>query len=187
MDVHISLLALFCIFFYVGLFTIGGGLVAITLMQQVIVEKYHLVTPELFFNMVAVSESTPGPMGINMATYVGTQLYGIPGSIIATCGTVLPSLIVIVIIAKFFSNFHEKPLVKAAFSCLRPCVTGVIAIALAKIFILALINPNALNLLQVFDIKTLCFYILCCTMLFALKWHPIIPVILGAIFGILFL
>ena len=87
-----TILQLFCTFFYIGLFTIGGGVVALTLMQQTIVEP-GLIDSETFYNMVAISESTPGPLGINMATYIGYNLYGIPGGVIATIGEVLPSLI----------------------------------------------------------------------------------------------
>ena len=88
-----SLFELFCTFFYIGLFTIGGGIVAITLMQQTIVQR-GLITEDQFYNMVAISESTPGPLGTNMATYIGYNLYGIPGGIITTIGEVLPSLII---------------------------------------------------------------------------------------------
>ena len=94
---------LFYIFFYVGLFTIGGGLVAITLMQQTIVERGY-ISPESFYNMVAISESTPGPIGMNMATYIGYEFYGIPGAIITTIGQALPSIVVILLIAFVLSG-----------------------------------------------------------------------------------
>ena len=71
-----NLFFLFLIFFYIGLFAIGGGLVAATFMQQVLVEKYALISAEKFYSMLAISESTPGPIGINLATYIGTELYG---------------------------------------------------------------------------------------------------------------
>ena len=116
---------LFCIFFYVGLFTIGGGLVAITLMQQTIVERGY-ISPESFYNMVAISESTPGPIGMNMATYIGYEFYGIPGAIITTIGQALPSIVVILLIAfllsgkttgkKHFQNFKACNL-RTYFSC----------------------------------------------------------------------
>src|SRR5574344_463442 len=131
-----SLLELFGIFFYVGLFTSGGGQVAITLMQQVFFER-GLITAERFYNMVAISESTPGPIGINMATYVGYEMYGIPGGIIATIGNVLPSLVVIVVIARYFGKFPEKPLVKAAFFGLRAGTTGMIAVAAFQVILVA--------------------------------------------------
>ena len=111
-----SMLMLFFVFFYVGLFAIGGGLVAASFMRQALVEQYGLITDEKFYSMLAISESTPGPLGINIATYIGTELHGIPGGIIATFGEVLPSIIIIILIARFFSKFQEKPLVKSIFS-----------------------------------------------------------------------
>ena len=109
-----SLIGLFFLFMYIGLCTIGGGLVAITLMQQELIPR-GLISSEDFFAMVAISESTPGPMGINMATYIGYELYGVLGSVVLTTGIVLPSLVVIVLIARFASSFQEKPLVKKSF------------------------------------------------------------------------
>ena len=195
MESDISLFSLFCIFFYVGLFTIGGGLVAITLMQQVIVEKYHLISTEMFYNMVAVSESTPGPMGVNMATYIGTQMFGPVGGLVTTFGEVLPSLIIIMLIARFFGKFHDKPLVKAAFSGLRPATTGIIAVAAAQIFVVALlIVPSSWKdllsfngIAGFFNWQSVFFYVIGIILLFKTKIHPLFVVVLGAVFGILFL
>lgn len=190
----ISLFELFAIFFYVGLFTIGGGLVAITLMEQTIVAR-GLISPEQFYNMVAVSESTPGPIGINMATYVGTSLFGVKGGIIATAGQVLPSLLSILIIARFLSKFHNNNLVQSAFTCLRPAATGLIAVASANIFLLALVNvpPNIRALYNLsawktlFNWESLSFYLLAFGLLRTFKLHPIALISLGALFGIVFL
>ena len=77
-----GLFCLIAVFFYVGLITIGGGQVAITIMQQVLVDQFKLLSIDKFFNMVAISESTPGPIGINIATYVGTELYGVFGGLL---------------------------------------------------------------------------------------------------------
>ncbi|MDD6653703.1 MAG: chromate transporter, partial [Treponema sp.] len=104
---EISLLELFLTFFYIGLFTIGGGLVAITLMQQTIVEKGFISVDE-FYNMIAISESTPGPVGVNMATFLGYKFYGPLGAILASIAEVLPSLICILIIARFILKFREN-------------------------------------------------------------------------------
>ena len=189
----VSLPFLFFIFAYVGLITIGGGLVAITVMQQVLVDNFALVPRELFFNMVAISESTPGPMGINMATYVGTELYGVGGGIITTCGEVLPSIICILIIAKFFSKFQEKPVVKNAFSTLRPAVTGIIAVAAAKIFVLSILRlpqsvselAHAATWLNLVNLPHAAFYIAACFILFKTKIHPLVEVLAGAVFGVI--
>jgi chromate transporter len=191
----IGLFCLIGIFFYIGLITIGGGQVGITVMQQVLVEQFHLIDDAFFFNMVAISESTPGPIGINIATYIGTELYGVWGGFFSTFGEVLPSLICIILIAKFFGTFSEKKGVKAAFSTLRPAVSGVIAVAAAKIVILALFvvhegflftSPETWNSnLHIYGASML-FYLLSLLVLFKTKLHPVFLVAAGAVFGVFF-
>ncbi|MGN0740953.1 MAG: chromate transporter [Treponema sp.] len=192
-----SLLELFFIFFYIGLFTIGGGLVAITLMKQLIVDR-GLISSELFVNMIAISESTPGPIGVNMATYIGNQFYGVLGGCVTTLGEILPSIICILIIAKLFTKFQEKPLVKAAFSTLRPATSGLILVAALQVFEVALLNIN-LNLssissisklpsfAEIFKWKQVVFYLISVALLFLTKISPIALIFAGAVFGILFL
>jgi chromate transporter len=191
----VGLLCLVAVFFYVGLITIGGGQVGITVMQQVLVDQFHLLDDAFFFNMVAISESTPGPIGINIATYIGTELYGVWGGFFSTLGEVLPSLICIVLIAKFFGSFAEKKGVKAAFSTLRPAVSGVVAVAAVRIVILALFivreglllsSPSTWNEnLQIYGVSAI-FYLLCLLLLFRTKIHPVFLVAAGALFGVIF-
>ncbi|MBO5136893.1 MAG: chromate transporter [Spirochaetaceae bacterium] len=185
-----SLLQLMFVFFYVGLFTIGGGLVAISLMYEPIVGG-GLINSEDFYNMVAISESTPGPIGINMATYIGYELYGPWGGIATTAATVLPSLIIIMLIAKFFSSFHDKPLVKAAFTGLRPTVTGMILVAAVQVFEIAILKgsptPESTSWYNVFNIPALIFYIATTLTLLRTKLHPIIVIAAGAVFGVILL
>ncbi len=185
-----SLLELFATFFYVGLFTIGGGQVAITLMQQIFLEK-NLITPERFYNMVAISESTPGPIGINMATYIGCNFYGFWGGCLTTLGTVLPSLIIIMIIASFFAKVQEKPLVKAAFTGLRPAVTGLVAVAAWQVFKTALLNLVLYSetgiFLDLFSPASLIMYAVFLLIFFTTKLHPVILVLAGALAGIVLL
>ncbi len=191
----IGLLCLVAVFFYVGLITIGGGQVGITVMQQVLVDQFHLIDDSFFFNMVAISESTPGPIGINIATYIGTELYGIWGGFFSTLGEVLPSLICIVLIVKFFGSFAEKKGVKAAFSTLRPSVSGVVAVAAVRIVILALFivreglllsSPSTWNAnIQIYGVSAI-FYLLCLLLLFRTKIHPVFLVAAGALFGVIF-
>lgn len=186
-----SLVQLFFIFMYIGLFAIGGGLVGATFVQQTLVERFGIISSEKFFSMLAISESTPGPIGINLATYVGTELYGPVGGIICTIGEVLPSLVIIMIIAKLFSNFQNKPLVKSAFLGLRPATTGMILVALIQVFLITILNIQ--GFLVSWDIKELfvwpscVLYILCLIILFRTKLHPVVIIMLGAIFGVLFL
>ena len=191
---EVSLIELFFIFFSVGLFTIGGGLVAITLMEETIVSR-GLISPEQFYNMVAISESTPGPIGVNMATYIGYNLHGISGAIITSIGEILPSLICILIIAKFLKSFQQKPIVQSVFSVLRPATTGLIFVAAVQIFLIALVNvPSDFSVFKevsgwtnLFNWKSLYFYVIAVFVLFKIKVHPILLLAAGAVFGILFL
>ena len=186
-----SLLMLCFTFFYIGLFTIGGGVVAITLMQQAIVEK-GLISSDQFYNMIAISESTPGPIGINMATYIGYNLYGIPGAILTSVCEALPSLIIILIVARFLQKFHENQFVKGSLAFLRPVTTGLILVPVVQIFIFTLINvPEQWKILltldgwkDLFEWISLAFYALCVFLLLKFKCHPIIIIVLGAIFGV---
>lgn len=189
-----SLFALFCIFFYIGLFTIGGGVVALTLMQQTIVAK-GIISEEMFYNMVAISESTPGPLGTNMATYIGYNLYGVLGGIVATLGEVMPSLIIIMIIAKFLQKFNQSPFVKGSLAFLRPVTTGLILVPALQMFIFSVVNvPDGFAVLKtlegwkgLFDWVNFAAYSVFAVLLFKFKIHPILLICLGAVFGILFL
>ena len=193
MNSDVSLLWLFCTFFYIGLFTIGGGLVAISLMQQSIVEK-GLITTEQFYNMIAISESTPGPVGVNMATFLGYEFYGIPGAIITSIAEVLPSLICILIIARFILKFRENKCVQTVFSYLRPAATGMIFVIAVNMFsnVLLYVPEDLRTLLTLSGIRSLFNWMSISLFLFffylrnKFKLHPFFIVVLGACAGILF-
>ena len=112
---------MFLEFFKTGLFAVGGGLATIPFLREIGV-RYGWYTMSDLSTMIAVSESTPGPMGVNMASYVGFSQYGILGSIVVTLGLVLPSLIIICIIANFLEKFKEATLVQQIFAGLKPAV-----------------------------------------------------------------
>lgn len=124
----IKLLDLFFSFFKIGLFAVGGGPATIPYLMDLTQVKDWYTMKELT-NMIAISESTPGPLGINMATYAGFHTAGIIGGLVATLGLVTPSVIVIILIARFLNNFSENRYVKAAFFGIRPAVTALIAMA----------------------------------------------------------
>ena len=121
----IILLELFLTCFKVGLFTIGGGAAIIPILQQEVVAKGWITMDEVL-TYIAISESTPGPIAINMATFVGSSQAGVLGALCATLGMVLPSFIIILIIAKFFSKFAENRYVKTVLVSIRPFVVGMI-------------------------------------------------------------
>ena len=121
-------LTLFLEFFKIGLFSVGGGLATIPFLME-LAGKYDWLTHEMLTDMIAVSEATPGPIGINLATYSGFAAAGVPGALVASFSIVLPSFITISIIAKVLQKFRQNPLVDSVFSGIRPVVTGLIAAA----------------------------------------------------------
>ena len=123
-------LQLFYTFFKIGLFGFGGGYAMLSMIQGEVVTRYEWLTPQEFTDIVAISQMTPGPIGINSATYVGFTATGsVWGSIIATLAVVLPSFILMLAISKFFLKYQKHPAVEAVFSGLRPAVVGLLASA----------------------------------------------------------
>ena len=123
-----TLLLLFYEFAKVGLFAVGGGLATVPFLQSM-GEKTGWFTNTQLSTMIAVSESTPGPMGVNMATYVGYEIAGVPGAVIATLGLITPSIVAIILIAGFLQKFRQSKTVDAVFYGLRPASTALIASA----------------------------------------------------------
>lgn len=132
-------LQLFIEFFKAGLFAVGGGMATIPFLYD-ISDKTGWFTHAQLTDMIAISESTPGPIGVNMATYVGYTSAGVPGSIIATLGLITPSIIVILIIAGFLKAFKDNKYVQSAFYGLRPASTGLIAAAGLSVVTIVLLN-----------------------------------------------
>ena len=132
-------LQLFYTFFKIGLFGFGGGYAMLSMIQGEVVTRYGWLTSQEFTDIVAISQMTPGPIGINSATYVGFTATGsVWGSIIATLAVVLPSFILMLAISKFFLKYQKHPVVEAVFNGLRPAVVGLLASA-------ALVLMNAEN------------------------------------------
>ncbi len=132
---------LFYEFFKAGLFAIGGGMATLPFLYD-ISDKTGWFTHGQLADMVAISESTPGPIGVNMATYVGFTTGGIPGAVIATLGLITPSIIIILIIAGFLKSFKDSKYVKSAFYGLRPASTGLIAAAGLTVAVLVLFQKE---------------------------------------------
>lgn len=185
-----SLFGLFFLFMYIGLSTIGGGLVAVSLMQQELVSR-SIISSEQFIAMIAVSESTPGPIGINMATYIGYELYGIWGSLVLTTGIVLPSLIVIVLIARFTQSFQNAAPVKNTMYGLRAGAAGMIAAAAWNVLAVAVFTLPAFYAsrqwmgMELVDWKAaavFCLFLL--VQILFKRLHPIFLILAGAAVGL---
>ena len=178
-------LELFLTFLKIGAFTFGGGLAMLPLMQEEVLAHGWLELSEIM-DFIAVSESTPGPIAINMATYIGSETGRFLGSVCATLGTVLPSFVIILIVARCYEKFKESKIVKGCMSGLKPAVVGLIASALISAA-LTVFFPAGLTL-AVF--KDIAFYVSLVIFALALvlslkKVHPIIVICISAALGII--
>ena len=186
------LLRLFFEFFKTGLFAVGGGLATIPFLRDMGAATGWFTDADLT-TMIAVSESTPGPIGVNMATYVGYTSAGVPGAVIASLGLVTPSLIVIMIVAAFLSKFRQSKTVDAVFKGLRPASTALIASACItvalSIFIKVTMDNTAMG--HAFSVHWLSL-VLSAALFFAMrtkagkKLHPFVFIAIAAAAGIIF-
>jgi chromate transporter len=187
------LLRLFFEFFKTGLFAVGGGMATLPFLYD-IAERTGWYTTEMLADMIAISESTPGPIGVNMATYVGFVTAGYVGSIVATLGLITPEILVILLVARAMKAFRDHPLVDAGFYGLRPCSLGLIAAAGLLVVKLALFNTALYKesgvLGDLFNWKALALaaVLLVCTRgVKKLKGlHPIVFILASAVVGIVF-
>lgn len=182
------LVRLFYEFFKTGLFAIGGGLATMPFLYN-ISESTGWFSRSDLTNMIAVSESTPGPLGVNMATYVGFSVSGISGGIIATLGLVCPAVVIIIIISKFLNKFKENPYVEAVFHTIRPTSTGLIVGACWGVVEITMFYVDKFNisskLIDLFNFKSIIFALI---LFFLIKYtnkHPVIYIALSAVVGIL--
>jgi chromate transporter len=175
---------LFIEFLKIGLLAIGGGLASIPFLNELAV-KHDWFTAEELALMIAVSESTPGPLGVNMATYAGFSAAGIAGGIAATLFLVLPSVLVVLIITRFMKRFGESRTVQGMFRVLRPAAVGLIAGALFTLLTMSVTNAEtggiSLQSAALYAALTAAYAF---TELKKLNLHPIIFIIAGAAAGI---
>ena len=188
------LLTLFFEFFKTGLFAVGGGMATLPFLYDMSARHPDWFTTAQLADMIAVSESTPGPIGMNMATYVGFRTAGILGGLVSTLGLATPSVIIILIVARVLKQFRENHYVDAAFYGLRPCSVGLIAAAGLLVVKIALFDFDAYaasrSLLDLFNFKALILAAVLLVFTRAVKatkkLHPIFFILGSALVGVLF-
>lgn len=178
------LFKLFYTFFKIGLFTFGGGYAMLPLIREEVLANNWADEAELV-NFIAVSESTPGPFAVNMSTYIGTEQAGILGAFFATLGVVLPSFIIILIVARYYQKYQSSKLVTGLMSGLKPAVVGLIGAAVISIGATVLfpggittqmfLEQNIYISLGIFAVMTVLAF---------KKVHPILIIGLSAIAGV---
>ena len=182
------LLKLWWEFFKIGMFSVGGGMATLPFLYDMS-DRTGWFTYNQIADMLAVSESTPGPIGINMATYTGFTTAGFWGSLAATLGIITPGIIIVLLIVAVLEKFRKNKYVEAAFYGLRPASTGLIAAAGILVVEIALLNMDAAKFLDYFNIKAI---ILAAALLVLTRWvkptkklHPIVFIAFSAIVGVL--
>ena len=185
-------LRLFFEFFKTGLFSVGGGMATFPFLYDM-ATRTGWFTHEQLADMIAVSESTPGPIGVNMATYVGYTTGGIPGAVIATLGLATPSVVIILLIARALKAFRQSPYVDAAFYGLRPCSIGLISAAGILVVKISLMNIELFResgkVADLFNWKGI---VLAAVLVYLTRYckktkefHPIVFIAFSALIGIL--
>ncbi len=169
-------LQLFITYFKIGLFGFGGGYAMLSLIQHEVVDQYGWITQQEFTDIVAISQMTPGPIGINSATYIGyTVTDSVFGSLVATFAVCLPSFIIVLAIARVFTKFKDNQYVEDAFKGLRPATVGLIAAAA-----LLLMNPE-----NFIDYKSIIIFGASFALTMFCKVHPILMIVIAGLAGLL--
>lgn len=167
---------LWCVYLKIGLFGFGGGYTMLSLIQYEVVDKHHWLSLQEFTDVVAISQMTPGPIGINSATYIGYTVTGnVWGSVIATIAVCLPSFLLVLLISFFFARFKKNKYVAAAFTGLRPMTVGLIAAA-------ALIMMNGENFI---DYKSVLIFAAAFYLTWRYKVHPILMICMAGVAGVI--
>ena len=179
-------LQLFLTFLKIGAFTFGGGYAMLPLMQEAVL-SHEWMTEQQIIDFIAVCESTPGPIAVNMATYIGSEMGGVLGSVCATFGVVLPSFVIILAVAQFFEKFRSSKIVSGCMTGLKPATVGLIGSAVITIAA-AVFIPTGFSLAIFSEVSFyLSLAIFALTLVLAFKKvHPILIICLSAVLGILF-
>ena len=175
-------LELFVTFFKIGLFTIGGGYAMLPLIQEEVQSNGWMTAQELV-NFIAVSESTPGPFAVNVSTYVGAELAGLPGALCATLGVVLPSFLIILLVARCYAAFRSSAIVSGVMGGLRPAVIGMIAAAVVSVGATVFL-PDGVQAVSAVSLGCSLAIFGGMTVLTFKKVHPIVIILLSALLGI---
>lgn len=179
-------LQLFWSFLQIGLFSIGGGYAAMPLIQSQVVELHPWLTMTQFTDIMTIAEMTPGPIAINSATFVGIQVAGLPGALVATVGCVFPSCVIVLILAYVYYRFRGLTMVQGVLSGLRPAVVAMIASAGISIIITAFFSQGQISL-NTRDVNFISVFIFVAALFVLRKWklNPIWVMAGSGVLGVL--
>lgn len=179
-------LEMFISFLQIGLFSFGGGYAAVPLIQSQIVEKHGWLAMSEFADLVTIAEMTPGPIAVNSATFVGQRLAGFPGALVCTFGCILPSFIIVLLLAWLYFKFRSLKTLQGVLTGLRPAVVSMIAGAGCSILMLALFNADIFSF-QISDFRVIeaALFVICLFLLRKFKLNPILIIFGSGVAGTL--
>lgn len=173
---------LLIVFLQIGLFSIGGGYAIIPLIQELVVEKYAWVSQRIFTDIITISQMTPGPLAVNASTFVGLQIAGIPGAIIATFGCIISGVSISILLYRFFQRHNKSIYVLEALNGLRSASLGLIISAAATILLLTFIGTSTISVVAHVDWIAVAVF---AGSLFVLRKWKVNPILLMVLTGIL--
>lgn len=172
-------------FFLIGAFTYGGGLAMIPLLRDVAIAQMWLDNAQ-FANLIAIAQSTPGPIAINMATFIGYNELGVLGSLVASIAVVLPAFLMALIVARFLQHFNDEPVVKATMIGLKAAVIGLLITAICQVALVSLYADygSLSSLTKGLDVKAILLFTAFMWLIYKYKKHPIVYIALAGVLGI---
>ena len=173
-------LQLFWAFFQIGLFSFGGGYAALPLISQQVISTYHWISQNTFTDLITISQMTPGPIAVNSSTFVGQYVAHLPGALIATLGCILPSCIIVTVLAKLYLKYRSMDMLQGVLCSLRPAVVAMIASAGILILMTAFWGSNTITFTGTKWVMVLIFAI-CVVILRKTKMNPIWVMVLAGV------
>ena len=170
-------------FLQIGAFSFGGGYAAMPLIQNQVVDLHHWLNLAEFTDLVTISQMTPGPIAINSATFVGTRIAGTPGALAATAGCVLPSCILVTLLARIYLKYRNLSIIQGVLQSLRPAVVAMIGAAGVSILVTAFWGLGGFTPdLQALNLRSVCIFLGALVLLIRFKMSPILVMVLSGVF-----
>ena len=177
-------LQLFWAFFQIGLFSFGGGYAALPLISQQVISTYHWISQNTFTDLITISQMTPGPIAVNSATFVGLKIAGVLGAVVATFGCILPSCIIVTVLAKLYLKYRSVDMMQEVLHSLRPAVVAMIASAGILILMTAFWGNGTVTFVKTKWVMVLIF-IICVALLRKTRMNPIWVMVLAGIMKVI--
>lgn len=176
-------LQLFWSFLQVGLFSFGGGYAAMPLIEEQIVTRHGWLSMQEFTDLITISQMTPGPIAVNSATFVGIKIAGIPGALVATLGCILPSCILVIVLAKLYFKYRNMQMLQGVLGSLRPAVVAMIAAAGVSVLVTAFWDGEVISFFGT-NWVLVAIFLVCFVLLRATKLNPVFVMVLAGVLNL---